>query len=424
MLIRRNSKYYQWIVVAVCFLLQFVAMAFCSGTKGLFLFAITDALQIKRALFSVGDTIRFISSAVLALFFGSLFQRFGTKKLLTAGFLCLIVSMTVHALATNIWLFYLGGCLLGLGLGTTTATMVTVQIRGWCDGPHVGKLLGLVLGANGIGGAVASKVLTPIIYREGDVFGYRKAYLIIIPMLIVTGLLAVLVLNDPPEGRGASHGKKVRGSGWAGMDYTLVRRKPYFYVVLLTVFLTGMILQSMTGVSVAHMKDSGISPDYVATVWSIHSLVLACAKFLAGACYDRFGLRTTMLIGDGMAVSSLALLSVVSGSSTGCALAMIYGIISSLALTLETIMLSLITRDLFGDTSFTKLLGIVTAVNTAGFAVGAPVLNWCFDRWGSYSPAFRVFAGVMAVVTVLFQLSAAAAGRDRRALEQSKAPAV
>lgn len=35
--------------------------------------------------------------------------------------------------------------------------------------------LGFVLAANGLGGALAAQVVTPIIYQEGNPFGYRNA---------------------------------------------------------------------------------------------------------------------------------------------------------------------------------------------------------------------------------------------------------
>ena len=412
----KRSKYYMWVIVAVCFLIEFIALAFCSGTKGLFLSAITEALGIKRSLFAFNDTCRYVFSALIALFFGPLIHRFGTKKLIVAGFASLIASMTLYAAASNVFVFYLGGCFLGIGLGLTTSTMVTTIIRSWCKGPHVGKLLGLVMGANGLGGAVATKVLTPIIYREGDPFGYRKAYMLIVPLLIVVAVLAIVFLTDPPEGTAAPQKKKARGQSWPGVDYLTVRRRPYYYAALIGVFLTGMMLQGMTGVSVAHMTDTGLSPEFVATVWSLHSLVLTCAKFLTGACYDRFGLRFTMLVSDGLAIASMVLIALVSPSPAGHALALCYGVASSLALPLETIMLSLITNDLFGDASFNKLLGIVTAMNTAGYAVCSPLLNWCYDTCGSYVPAFTVFAVLMILVAVIFQWTISAAHKERQAV--------
>ena len=49
---------YRWVVIAVCFLMVFTCLGFCSSNKGLYLSAITKALGIKRSLFAINDTCR------------------------------------------------------------------------------------------------------------------------------------------------------------------------------------------------------------------------------------------------------------------------------------------------------------------------------------------------------------------------------
>ncbi|MBO5917285.1 MAG: hypothetical protein J6Q14_00770, partial [Oscillospiraceae bacterium] len=84
-----------------------------------------------------------------------------------------------------------------------------------------------------------------------------------------------------------------------------------------------------------------------------------------------------------------------------------------LALPLETVMLSLITNDMFGDASFNKVLGIITAVNYAGFAVCSPLVNLCYDMFGTYVPILYAFAVMMAVVGIVIQLAISSSHRLR-----------
>lgn len=411
---KRNAKYYVWVIVAICFLIEFLALGFCSGTKKLFLGPITAALGFERSLFGFNDTCRYVFTAGIALFFGPLVNRFGTKKLILIGFGSLILSMTCYATAANMVLFYVGGCLLGIGLGLTTSTMITAIIRAWCRGPHTGKILGLVLGANGIGGAVATMMLSPII--ASSTFGYRKAYAVIIPLLVITGLLAFFFLADPPDGATVPQKKKAKGQSWVGLDYRVVRTKPFFYVALVGVFLTGMMLQGASGIDKAHMIDIGLDEAFVTGILSLGSLVLTCGKFLTGALYDRFGLRVSMLVCDVLAIVAMLTLAVTSPSVVGNTLALIHCACSPLALPLETVMLSLIVNELFGDASFNKVLGIITAANYAGFAVCSPLVNLCYDLTGTYVPVLYAFVVMMAAVTTIFQLAITSAHKERRAL--------
>ena len=91
--IKISPQRYRWVIVAASFLMVFVCLGFCSSSKSLYLAAITEALGIKRSLFSINDSCRYIATAVVNLFFGTLCARFGRKRLIAAGFACLIASM-------------------------------------------------------------------------------------------------------------------------------------------------------------------------------------------------------------------------------------------------------------------------------------------------------------------------------------------
>ncbi len=410
---------YQWVIVVTCFIMEFVALGFCSSNKSLYLGAITEALNIKRSLFSINDSVRFITSAVVNLFFGALIQKLGARKMVGIGFAALIAAMQIYAHANNVFVFYIGGSLLGLGLAFCTTTMIGSIIRRWVK-ENTGTILGFVLAANGLGGALAAQIVTPIIYEEGNPFGYRNAYNLVTLILIATGILAVVFLrNQPKDDTSAAptpHKKKPRGGGWVGISYADAKKKPYFYTALVGIFLTGMVLQGVNGASAAHMKDVGLDAGYVATVLSIHSIALMAFKFSTGVMYDKWGLRITMIVCDIAALVVMVFLALVSNTPAGMVYAMIYGIFSSLALPLETIMLSLIATDLFGNKSFDKILGIIAALNTLGYAVGAPLMNFCYDAFGTYVPFIWVCVGIMAVVTIVYQFVITSADKERKAI--------
>ena len=59
----------------------------------------------------------------------------------------------------------------------------------------------------------------------------------------------------------------------------------------------------------------------------------------------------------------------------------------------------------------------------AGYAVGAPLTNACYDIFGTYVPFIWVCTGLMAVVTVMYQFIISAANKNRKAVlaEQQEA---
>ena len=82
---RKKRLDYKWVILATCFMMEFVCLGFCSSNPGLYTNAVTTALGIPRSLYSIGTSIRYVVQVVVAFFFGSLIQRFGHKKLVALG---------------------------------------------------------------------------------------------------------------------------------------------------------------------------------------------------------------------------------------------------------------------------------------------------------------------------------------------------
>lgn len=410
---RLNKKKfdYTWVIVFCCFMMVFTALGFCSSPKQLFLKAVTEALGIPRSLYSFNTTFRYATLAFMNILFGTLVQKVKPRLLIAIGFASLTLSTMLYAVADNVILIYLGGIFLGGGLCFTANTMASYVINARCK-KNTGTILGFVMASNGLGGAVAMKLLDPII--ESGTFGYRKAYYLVAAILLAVGILVTVLYKDAPSAEPAKKKeKKARGQGWDGITYAEGKKKGYFIPTAICLFFTGFVLSGINGVSVAHAKDTGLDPTFVTDMWSIHSLVLMGSKFLVGFMYDKKGLRTCLLICQIAAVISLISLAVMTNNPVGAGLWVVYAIGSTLALPLETIGVSLVTGDIFGNKDFGKYLGFMSALNSIGLAVGDPVMNTVYDLLGSYTVAIWIAVGVIAAVSVGFQLVVTSAHKDR-----------
>ena len=65
MKLKQRKPDYKWVILVACFIMEFFCLGFCSGNKSLYLSAITEALDIKRSLFAINDSCRYIATAVL-----------------------------------------------------------------------------------------------------------------------------------------------------------------------------------------------------------------------------------------------------------------------------------------------------------------------------------------------------------------------
>lgn len=411
---------YKWVIAAVSFLMVATSLGFCSGNKSLYLKAITDALGIERRLFSIGDSFRYVTTAILNLFFGVQIAKLGPKKMVLSGFAALIVSCLLYAVGSSLPVFYLAGVFLGVGIAWCTTTVVGFVIGKWFT-EHLGTVMGVVMAANGLGVAVAAQIISPLI--DSGTFGYRKAYLVTAAVLACVAVLALIFFRDEPKDYAGSAalptGKKKqpkRARKWVGISYDEAKKKSYFWILTFCVLMIGISVQAASGHTVTHLKDIGLDPVFVTNVWSFHGLLLAAAKILTGVFFDKFGLRFSLLFCEILGAVSIFLLAISTAATPAMAAAGAIAI--SFALPLESSMIPLITADMFGDKSYAKIMGLLAACSTAGHAVGAPLTDLMYDLSAdhSYRTIFCVYAVMLALIAVVFEVLLRKAGKDRSAI--------
>ncbi len=416
---KRNFDYTR-IIISVCFLMVLVCLGFASSTKSLFPDEIAKELGTERSLVAIGESCRYITTAVVNLFFGILVVKFGPRKLISAGFLSLVSATLLYSFATELWQIYIAGTLLGLGFAWTTTTMVGYVVGLWCP-ERKGTVMGMILASNGIGGSIAIQLVGRMI--DVNVVGsYRNAYRMIAIVIAVTAVIVLIFFRNSPKKSSVktpNQSNKSRGKDWVGIEFSDAIHKWYFWGICLCIFCSGLILQGSHGIVAMHYKDVGIDYSAVTGMLSFGALLLAAAKFLTGFLYDKFGLRTSATLCTALAIISTLMLAMVQGNKTGIALAVAFTVVGQFALPLETVMLPLYASDLFGNRSYAKMLGIFVSMNTAGYAVGAPAFNLCYDIFGSYVPALLLVAGLMAVLLVLLQFVISAAHREQKKIETS-----
>lgn len=411
-----REKNQKWINVIVCAFMIFVSLGFYSSNRSLYFKAIVEAHGIPRSLYSFAQSCRFIATSVTNIFFGYLVYKFGTKKLILSGFVFLIASSLLNSVATNLFVFYLADAIGGVGFSFCGTAMVGGIINRWCK-ENTGTIMGAVLAVNGIGGAVAAQIVSPIINEAGNPLGYQNAFRLVAVILAIAMMLIVFLFKEKPRGEAddtpAPAKKKKRGNHWVGVDYAVVSKKAYFYGAAVCIFLTGMVLHGVGSVSAPHYSDIGIDAAFIATTASVSSLCLTGSKFLTGLLYDKVGLRRTITICCGSALIYMVMLGLTTDTPVGRAMAIACSVFSAIALPLETIMLPLYAADLFGEKSYNKILGLFVSFNTAGYAVGSPLINGFYDLFGSYRVIIFIMAGLMALIMIMLQFVISGAHRVR-----------
>ena len=416
-----KSKFFnrKILTVVLCIMMVMVTLGFASSTRTLFTDEIAKELGVSRSAVVIGESFRYATTAIVNIFFGLLIAKFGEKKLICAGFFSLITAILLYASATNLVMIYLGGIFLGIGFSWTTTAIVGRVVDLWYA-ENKGTVMGLVLASNGVGGAIAIQMVGKLI--DPTVTGsYRRGYFLIAAVLASAAVLMLLFFRNKPRGEAPTPSpkkKRKRSSDWEGISLSQAVRKFYFWGILLCIFFAGLILQGTYGIVAMHYKSVGIDYAAVTSLLSFGSLLLACSKFLVGFLYDRGGLRLTANICTITAIATTFLLAMIKGDNLGFVLAIVFTVVSPIAVPLETVMLPIYASDLFGRASYSKFLGFLASANVLGYAVGAPLMNLCYDILGSYVPALYLVGALMVGVFVLLQFVITAAHKEQARIEQ------
>ena len=286
---------------------------------------------------------------------------------------------------------------MGFGSALGGNTLASALISNWFV-KHRGAVLGVVLCASGVGGAVFSQMVNYWITE----FGWRHSYRTSFVIALVCALVVVALVRTKPEEMGLRPLQSDTGGdfvskktgGKEGVTLREAMRTPLFYIIMPCAFFIGFLNNPIYVSVPAQMADAGFSPAASATVSSILFLSIAVSKILLGIIHDRFGLTPTLCICFLSNIVGLALLVLAATTWQYYLFAVVFG----LSIPQESLMLSLIVSKVFGQKEHAAFIGISLAMNSAGIAVGNPVLGWCCDTFGGYTYALLACLVISAIV--------------------------
>ena len=82
-------------------------------------------------------------------------------------------------------------------------------------------------------------------------------------------------------------------------------------------------------------------------------------------------------------------------------------------------MLPIYANDLFGEKAFKKTLGLFVSVNTAGYALAAPLMNLCHDVLGSYTLGLYISGGIMLAIIIAIQFVITSANKTKKQIMEN-----
>jgi MFS family permease len=347
-----------------------------------FIVPVTTELSLSRSAFIFHYSLFTLLSLVSIPVLGRLAQRFGVRRLVLAGGVWTALGLAGMSVSTSLTMFYVFGAWIGLTL-TSTLLFTPGLINAWFDKKR-GVMLGITIGAGGLGGVGASAVLPPFIAMNG----WQAGYLLLAGLSLVLVIVAGLMIRNKPqdlglEPYGAGTAEEAAEEILTGVPYRTALKSPEFWMLFIGVALFMGVVAGQEHYP-AYLADQGMGPGQIAGIMSLYFTIAMVVLPLVGFISDKLGLARTMTLVWITATAGWIVLLVAGQSHALQAV----GVFLLLAPAANSILPALLSRSAFGLKDGIGILGAVIPAGTVGIALLAPLWGLAHDLTKSYTPAF------------------------------------
>ena len=382
---------YGWIVVWAVF----TALAVIFGVSysfAAFFESFASGFQAGRAEVSLVFGLSGLVYFVLGAFGGMLADRFGPRRVTSAGMLCIAAALLAGSAATSMTQLVAA---YGLGLGVGIALVYTPAIG--CVQPWFTRRRGLAAGlaSAGIGaGTLAVPLLAAAAIAQWQ---WRGAMLALAAGVAVLGLAATLLLRRAPAAARRADGT-VPGTPLG----QALRSRSFLWLYAMCVLAAPAMFIPFAHLSAA-ARDLGVADARAVGLVGLIGIGSLSGRFAIGALADRVGRPLTLVLAQASLGLSMALW-LVAGNYPALAvfalwMGLSYGGIVSL--------MPALCMDLFGARAVSSIIGALYTGAALGNLGGPWLAGRVFDASGSY-------AGVIVGCAVLSVASTFAAWRAVR----------
>jgi MFS family permease len=370
-----NAASYRWVIVAAGGLLGCVAIG-AMFSLPILLVPISQDTGWSTTGLSGAMTIGFLASALAAMGWGALSDRFGPRLVVLTGSIILVASLALASQATSLLQFQL---LFGLLLGASSAAILTpmmASVTGWFD-TH--RSLAVTLVSAGIG--IAPMTVSPFAAWLVQVYDWRTTLLIIAALAAVLMVPISLLVRRPPaleEGAGAASST---GDAEEAMPLSQALKSPQFIVLLGTFFACCATHSGPIFHTVSNAVHHGIPMMAAVTIYSVEGFAGLFGRVAFGIAGDRLGAKRVIVVGLlAQAFGALAY-AFVSEISAFYAVAAVFGFIYSGIMPLYAVL----ARENFPLRMMGTVIGGMSMASSLGMASGPLAGGYIFDTFASYS---------------------------------------
>lgn len=396
---RNNDKtFLGWRMVAVAFLVDFIAVGFFFYSYGIFFKAIAVEFGDSRFGVSIGVTVTQGVGAVLAPFIGRALDRFPLKNVMACGAISMGTGFGLLGLVQTPLQFYLVlGVFVGFGAGAMGQLATSKLVSNWFVLKR-GSALGIAATGISVSGVIMPAISAWIIAT----FGWREAFMTygLITFLVVLPVALRLVISRPedvgllPDGATEMSSLPPPKPALRTGDFL---SQPNFWILLTVIGLLFGIQSATLIHMVPQLTDRGLSLVAASGIASATAGFGIAGKLIFGVLVDRWDVRRALWLGIGFQFVGHLFMLFVEGYFGFLLGACMFGFGMGGVVPMQ----GAVVGAAFGRESFGRVLGAMRPPMAILHLAGTPFAGWVYDVTGNYRPAFFTFLALYLLTALI-----------------------
>ncbi len=397
--------FYGWYMVIAAMLLAMINNSIMGYGWTAFVDPVTITFGWSMAEMSLASALRSLETGVFNPLWGPVVDRKSPKWLMRIGVVASSGGLILLSQMENLWMYYGGFVLVGVGTSLVTNMLPLTVIARWFK-KDLGKANGLLMTGNALGGVTVLLVVILI-----QLLGWRNTIFYTGLLFLFLGIVFSFLFRSRPEDYGMVPDGRITDGATkkraANVDFgttaiEAVKMRAFWHIAVATLFQNATISTVMM-YAIPYLTNVGMSRELAGAVVTIYTFISALGRVPFGILSDVFRKSYVLTFCMLIVVVGLILYWRMEGESPFWFI-ILFAIPYGLGVSGVTAIRGPILVDYFGVRNFGSIYGVTSIFMSIASVVSPPIAGWIFDNYHDYKIWWIILLG-MGVIGILAMIT-------------------
>ncbi len=406
---KKPKVFYGYRIIVAAFFCVFIYSGLGFYSFSLFVRPLQADFGWGRGEIMAAFTVLFLVIGAASPIAGRVVDRYGVRIVAFTGALIMGLGFVLLSLMHNLWHFYVGGGMIGIGMTALGPIPATAIVSNWFK-KRRGVFLGIMSSGIGAGGLALAPLLGGYFIPN---FGWRTSYLAmaLLTWVLITPLVLLVMKTKPADVGLYPDGMEVPGAitvnptlppTTEGLTLKMALATPAFWLIGISFLINDFSQISVIQSQVPHLEDIGFPVATAAGALGGVGLGSLVGKFFFGWLCDQISPKYAFSIALVLVLTGITILMNI-GPESSLAILWFYAIIMGLGQGGWLPSMSMLTSTNFGLASYGTIFGMLALIQSIGDATGPLMAGYMYDAMNTYHLAFiiSIILCVVAIAAIL-----------------------